>query len=313
MNLRCVISSFIVALDSFHSTLFALEFDTFCYDYGIGSEFGSKLPGPNDTIRDFPEGNIGVYTRRYSEEFLILTGLSRMWYAPMARPVFYDDDEEDMRLYDFNKVPNPFDVVCAEKKLSEDEKPILKQTTDVVTPLYDQIVSLGPISIDQVFSAATLPPHSNDRKGASEHAPAGEFASKKGKSVGWGFSTGACAARESVSKVDDALSIWLFGDLPRKKSLAPRKPLSKKGQLVTGPPKSAMRESVVGSSHEAADDLCSSKAGSKQLVSRRSFKTSTSLFFASTLEDSTETPREDPFYASVSVDPSVAKDIYHPY
>ncbi|GKA43369.1 hypothetical protein Tco_0736093 [Tanacetum coccineum] len=50
-----------MSLDSFHSTLSALEFDTFCNDYGIGSEFGPELPGPNDTIRDFPQGKIGHF------------------------------------------------------------------------------------------------------------------------------------------------------------------------------------------------------------------------------------------------------------
>ncbi|GJW29802.1 hypothetical protein Tco_0046677 [Tanacetum coccineum] len=72
--------------------------------------------------------------RRYLEEFLDLIGLSRMWYAHVACHVFYNDDEDETRLQDFIKVPNLFDVVCAEKKLSEDEKPILEQNADVVTP-----------------------------------------------------------------------------------------------------------------------------------------------------------------------------------
>ncbi|GKD06610.1 hypothetical protein Tco_1181584 [Tanacetum coccineum] len=50
-------------IDSFHSNITALEFDTFCNDYGIGEEFGPELPGPNDTIRNFLQGKIGVYTR----------------------------------------------------------------------------------------------------------------------------------------------------------------------------------------------------------------------------------------------------------
>ncbi|GJW29803.1 hypothetical protein Tco_0046678 [Tanacetum coccineum] len=180
-----------------------------------------------------------------------------------------------------------------------------------------------------------------------------------------GSSSGAGAARESASKSYDALSIQLSGDPPSiiaskagefipgistvapkrlsnqsKKPSTPRKPLSKKGQLVIGPPNSAIGESAVGSFHEAADKLCSSEAGLKQLVSRGSSKTSTSLSSASTrseplvsarpgpqsspvsyyipgivfdpVEDSAETPRRDPFYASMSVDPSVAKDNYHP-
>ncbi|GKB25131.1 hypothetical protein Tco_0864532 [Tanacetum coccineum] len=87
------------------------------------------------------------------------------------------------------------------------------------------------------------------------------------------------------------------------------------------------------------DDLCSSETGLKHLVSKGSSKTLTSLSSTSThseplvfarpglwfapvshhilrivfdpVKDSIETPYEDRFYASMSVDPSVAKDICH--
>ncbi|GJU16049.1 hypothetical protein Tco_1144015 [Tanacetum coccineum] len=54
---------FTMALDSFHSSLSQLELDTFCNDYGIGEEFGSVLSGLNESIYDFPQGKIGIYTR----------------------------------------------------------------------------------------------------------------------------------------------------------------------------------------------------------------------------------------------------------
>ncbi|GKE74792.1 hypothetical protein Tco_1536833, partial [Tanacetum coccineum] len=79
-----------MSISFFHSNLSALEFDTFCNDYGIGDEYGPELPGPNDTIRDFPQGKIG---------------LSHMWYTHAARPAFYDDDEQEMNLQDFIKAP----------------------------------------------------------------------------------------------------------------------------------------------------------------------------------------------------------------
>ncbi|GJT04934.1 putative reverse transcriptase domain-containing protein [Tanacetum coccineum] len=106
------------------------------------------------------------------------------------------------------------------------------------------------------------------------------------------------------------------------------------------PPKSAIGEFTVGPFHEAVDDLCSSKPGFKHLVSKGSSKKSALLSFASThseplvsarprprsslvshnilgiifdpVQDTIETPREDRFYPSMSVDPSVSKDIYHP-
>ncbi|GKB36817.1 hypothetical protein Tco_0881759 [Tanacetum coccineum] len=325
MHRRCVVLLFIMALDSFHPNISSLEFGTLCNDYGIGSEFDPELPSPNDTIRDFPKGKIGVYTRffefanfrlplptfllrvqshfrihisqlsvvgagrishfdisyrphghtpnvhlfcrfylasnlptgwitiekrwkkkitlcfsgkefprdsvvdgidgdmaletllndnptrisRYPEEILVLTGLSRLWYATAVRPVFYDEDEEDEAL-EFIKVPNPFDVVFGEKNLLEKERPILEQTIDVV------------------FPAAALPLPTNARK----RAPAEEFI--------LGMST---SSRKGLSV------------------LVSKKPLSKKSHMVIMPPKSVMGESVVGSSYEAADDLCSLEAG----------------------------------------------------
>ncbi|GKF81473.1 hypothetical protein Tco_0240075 [Tanacetum coccineum] len=32
--------------------------------------------------------------KRYPKGFLVLIELSRLWYVPTARPVYYDDDEE---------------------------------------------------------------------------------------------------------------------------------------------------------------------------------------------------------------------------
>ncbi|GJS60190.1 hypothetical protein Tco_0654974 [Tanacetum coccineum] len=120
-----------------------------------------------------------------------------------------------------------------------------------------------------------------------------------------------------------------------KKSRALKKPILKKSQLTILPPKSVIGESTAESSQEAADD-----AGSQQLVSKATSKASASQSSASTrsgplissplgprsepiaqhiseivfdpVQDSADTPREDRFYASIIVDPSVANDIYHP-
>ncbi|GJS66272.1 hypothetical protein Tco_0680836 [Tanacetum coccineum] len=89
---------------------------------------GKEFPRDGDMVLDTLLNNNPTRIRRYPEEFLVLIGLSRLWYAPAARPIFYDEDEEEMRLQDFIKVPNPFDVVCAKKKLPENEKHILEQT-----------------------------------------------------------------------------------------------------------------------------------------------------------------------------------------
>ncbi|GJZ82263.1 putative reverse transcriptase domain-containing protein [Tanacetum coccineum] len=141
---------------------------------------------------------------------------------------------------------------------------------------------------------------------------------------GWESSSSAAVAGESVLKADDALSTQLSNDLPpvtafkagefnpgistaalkrlsvqSKKSLVPKKPLSKKGQLVIDPPMSVMGESTVGSSHRAADDLCSSEAGSKRLVSRGSSMTLNSLCSALIHSESLVTGRLGSRYALV--------------
>ncbi|GKA13632.1 hypothetical protein Tco_0693278 [Tanacetum coccineum] len=196
-----------------------------------------------------------------------------MWYASAARPVFYDDDDREMNLHNFIKVPNPFDVVCAEKKLAENEKPLLEQTADVVTQPSDNIVNLGVVPLNQVPSTAAPPPLANVRKRSPAQAPALESAFKKGKNNP--SLAGASKVGEFIPGITSAAPKRLVAK--GKKSGAPKKPLSRKSQLTILPPMSVIGESVVGSSQEAADDLCSSSVGSQQLISKGNSKTSASL------------------------------------
>ena len=52
-----------LAINTTHSSLSQLDLDNFCNNFGITDDFGPLLPGPNDTIRDFPPGKIGIYCR----------------------------------------------------------------------------------------------------------------------------------------------------------------------------------------------------------------------------------------------------------
>nr|GFD07544.1 hypothetical protein [Tanacetum cinerariifolium] len=63
---------------------------------------------------------------------------------------------------------------------------------------------------------------------------------------------------------------------------------------------SSSGESMVGSSHEATDDLSSSKAGFKHLVSKGSSKTSALLSSASTHSEPLVSARPGPRFAHVS-------------
>ncbi|GKF44374.1 hypothetical protein Tco_0130926 [Tanacetum coccineum] len=55
-------------------------------------------PVDGDMILETLLKNNPTRIRRYPEEFLVLLGLSRMWYALVARHAFYDDDEHEMNL-----------------------------------------------------------------------------------------------------------------------------------------------------------------------------------------------------------------------
>ncbi|GKB08770.1 hypothetical protein Tco_0837082 [Tanacetum coccineum] len=261
-----------------------------------GAEF------PRDSLVNAIDGDMVLETllndnptliRNYPEEFLVLLGLSHMRYVPAAHSAFYDDDE----------VLNPFDVVCAEKKLAENEKPLLEQMINTAGESASNVEDVLIVSSSKNPSPVAV-------------SKAGEFV--PGVTFG--------PPKRLVAKV--------------KKPGAPRKLWPQKSPLTILRPKSVMGESAVGSSQEAADDLCSSGVSSQQLVSKGSSKTSASQSSASTcseplitsrprprsepmahdipgivfdlVEDYVETPREDRFYASMSVDPSVAKDIYHP-
>ncbi|GJR58067.1 hypothetical protein Tco_1500229 [Tanacetum coccineum] len=234
-----------------------------------------------------------------------------------------------MNLQNFIKVSNPFDVVCLEKKLAANERPMLEQTTDVVTQPSDVVVSLDVVPLNQTPSVASAP--SNTRKRSPQFSTSRSSNKLKGvESSG----PGAHVAKESATRDDDSLVLVSSGlpssaDVSKVGEFVP----DTKSQLTILPPKSVIGESVAGSSQEATYD-----ARSQQLVSKGDSKVSASHLFASTrsgslvssrlgprskpmaqhipriifhpVEYSAETHCEDRFYASMSVDPSVAKDIY---
>ncbi|GJT05507.1 hypothetical protein Tco_0839969 [Tanacetum coccineum] len=140
--------------------------------------------------------------------------------------------------------------------------------------------------------------------------------------------SGAPVAGESATRDDNTIVLVSF-EAPSPAAI------SKAEEFVPALLLFGMGESAAGSSQEAADD-----AGSQQLVSRGGSKAPASQSSTSTqseplvssrlgprskpmaqhiptivfylVQDSDDTPREDHFYASMSVDPSMAKDIYRP-
>ncbi|GKC82700.1 hypothetical protein Tco_1138417 [Tanacetum coccineum] len=286
------VSSFsllLLLLPKFQKLLHFLCFasSVFAYSFPVGikvieSEFGLEFPRPNDTIRNFPPGKIGVYTRFFKftnfrlplstfflrvlshfgihisqlsvlgaarvshfeiscrahggnptvhlfRRFSLAVSLPTGWVTFEKRrkkkntivPTCYTDPFDSLKGWrekffwvnasvaliamrwfsgkEFPRdsavdsvngrkhwvepyvVPNHFDVVCAEKKLAENERPLLKQTVDVVTQSSDNIINLDVVPLDQVPLVVALPPLTNVRKRSPVQAPALQLASKKGK------------------------------------------------------------------------------------------------------------------------------------
>ncbi|GKD82818.1 hypothetical protein Tco_1349657, partial [Tanacetum coccineum] len=53
----------IIQLEDAVSTIFREYLLEFTSEYGIPEDLHPELPGPEETIVDFPEGKVGVYTK----------------------------------------------------------------------------------------------------------------------------------------------------------------------------------------------------------------------------------------------------------
>nr|GEV72450.1 hypothetical protein [Tanacetum cinerariifolium] len=190
---------------------------------------------PQDFAVDRMDGDMVLKTflndnsiriRIYPKEFLVLIGLSRLVYTPVACLAFYDETDKGR-----------------EEKLLENERHVLERIADVVTSPYDQIVKLGAVSVNQMLPAAALPsPIDESNSGV---VAAGESALKDGATrVGSGetpmplsfdFVPPATASKveEFVPSISFAPSKWLsYVQGASKKSGVSKKPISKKGHMV---------------------------------------------------------------------------------
>nr|GEU70607.1 hypothetical protein [Tanacetum cinerariifolium] len=53
----------VYTINNVKSVLTQIDLDLFCATYNISADLGPELPGVKDTIKDSPEGKIGIYTR----------------------------------------------------------------------------------------------------------------------------------------------------------------------------------------------------------------------------------------------------------
>nr|GEX39470.1 retrotransposable element Tf2 [Tanacetum cinerariifolium] len=146
------------------SVLTQRDLDLHCAAFNIPAELRPKLPDWDSTIKDSPEGKIGMIDasvcplsiswfdgtfvvkdplpvdeavdltcvellnenhtliRKYPETFLCLLGYSRSFVEMDVRPTLMQNNDEEMRLFDFVKSADPFKVKVGERTLAENDK-----------------------------------------------------------------------------------------------------------------------------------------------------------------------------------------------
>ncbi|GJR58108.1 hypothetical protein Tco_1500270 [Tanacetum coccineum] len=146
-----------IQLDDAVSTISGEYLLEFTSEYGIPEDLHPELPGPEDTIVDFPEGKVGapkdgmppadsysaldvttLNTRRtpiqkQPELLLCLVGLSRRYFlGDDVYPTFLYDDDREMDLFNLISAPNPAKVKTGTRPRAAHEVPLLTATANRV-------------------------------------------------------------------------------------------------------------------------------------------------------------------------------------
>nr|GEW95937.1 transposase (putative), gypsy type [Tanacetum cinerariifolium] len=87
-----------IQLETAISTIFQEYLLEFTFEYGISEDLHPELPGPEDTVVDVPDGNVGVYTKFF--EF-------SDYRIPIPQFLF---DILDMDLFNLISASNPTNV-----------------------------------------------------------------------------------------------------------------------------------------------------------------------------------------------------------
>ncbi|GKB26858.1 hypothetical protein Tco_0866259 [Tanacetum coccineum] len=157
-----------------HSIMTPEMVENFCNDYYIPDEVHPVAPGRDNTITQFPEGKVGVYTRllennkalfcRYPECFLCLVGLSPYYpFDENTYPAFERPDETDMGLLDFIKTADPRKVQAVEVLKKDDQVKLLESTSHCFMPLVTPVVG-GSSSAAAPEVSAPAPQWKSKRK-----------------------------------------------------------------------------------------------------------------------------------------------------
>ncbi|GJW82787.1 hypothetical protein Tco_0155932 [Tanacetum coccineum] len=189
-----------IQLDDVVSTIseeYLLEFTS---EYGIPEDLHPELPGPEDTIVDFPEGKVGapkdgmrpadsysaldvttLNTRRtpiqkQPELLLCLVGLSRRYFSgDDVYPTFLYDDDWEMDLFNLISAPNPAKVKTGTRPRAAHEVPLLTATTNRVIDMEDTTGESGssetPSTVEKLpleFAVEDLPLLNTEGVGTEE-------------------------------------------------------------------------------------------------------------------------------------------------
>ncbi|GJZ07887.1 hypothetical protein Tco_0542170 [Tanacetum coccineum] len=178
---------------------YLLEFTS---KYGIPEDLHPEMPGPEDTIVDFPKGKVDVdervfptvvdwrtsalkdgmpTTNSYSaadvtvldtcrtpikkqpEALLCLVGLSQRYFlGDDVYPTFLYDDDRDMDLFNLISAPNPTKVKTGTRPRAAHEVPLLTVTTNRVIDMEDPIATATSSETPSVMEKSPLDFSSED-------------------------------------------------------------------------------------------------------------------------------------------------------
>ncbi|GJX98808.1 hypothetical protein Tco_0355827 [Tanacetum coccineum] len=183
-----------IQLEDVVSTISGEYLLEFTSEYGIPEGLHPELPGPKDTIVDFPEGKVGVYTKFFEfanyripiSQFLFdilryyqihLSQLSVIGTAKVKSEIL--SGRRRMDLFNLISAPNPAKVKTKTCSRAAHEVPLLTTTASRVIEIEDPVATSTSSKTPSVmeespldFSSEDLPPMITNKGETKDQAPA---------------------------------------------------------------------------------------------------------------------------------------------
>ncbi|GJZ77738.1 hypothetical protein Tco_0642410, partial [Tanacetum coccineum] len=152
---------------------YLLEFTS---EYDIPEDLHPEFPGPEDTIVDFPEGKVGVYTRRDS-----IGHMSYPYLKTARSPIMPSRAESEilsggrhMDLFNLISAPNPTKVKTETRPRAAHEVPLLTVTENCMIDMEDPVATATSSETPSLMDKSPLdflsedPPPMITNKGETE-------------------------------------------------------------------------------------------------------------------------------------------------